>query len=190
MHVSLLLQYIPITTVVMYVNIIFFFFLKAHSIMQRITESKKQTWNAFFFFFLVNLYKKKSWIIACTNHLTDKHHSAKKKKSDVKLIAMPSIFQRAQVACGGLNYGVRVGKGYCKEWWGENSFTAGWPQGSTFSTGILSWKWERRVVIAFFWVKTSSRHTHTLFHTGDITSTLVTRWHLEEIMLLKETQKL
>lgn len=57
---------------------------------------------------------------------------------------MPSIFQRAQVACGGLDYGVRFGgKGCCKEWWDGNSFTAGRPQGSTFSTGTLSWKQER-----------------------------------------------
>lgn len=42
------------------------------------------------------VYKKTSWIIACTNQMTDEHHSAKKKKkSGVKLIAMASVFHRA-----------------------------------------------------------------------------------------------
>lgn len=85
-----------------------------------------------------------------------------KKKNDKK---MPSIFQRAQVASGGLDYGVRFGRdggGCCKEWWDGNSFTAGRPQGSTFSTGTLSWKRERGGCYCFLlWGQRSSWHTGT-----------------------------
>lgn len=101
----------------------------------------------------------------------DGHHSANT-QSDVKLmkkkkkvIKMPSIFQRAQVASGGLDYGVRFGRdggGCCKEWWDGNSFTAGRPQGSTFSTGTLSWKRERGGCYCFLlWGQRSSWHTGT-----------------------------
>lgn len=61
------------------------------------------------------------------------------------------------------------GKGDCKGWWGGNSFTAGSPQGSTFSTGILCWKWERRAVIAFFML--------LLKHHHDTQKTVSHRWH-------------
>lgn len=106
--------------------------------MHRVTKYKKHGMH------FVNLHKRTRWIIACTTHTTDKHHSEReKKKKEAKLIAMPSFFHRAgrgmwRVELWGK---VRVRKGYCKGWWGGgNSFTAGWPQGSTFSTGILSRK--------------------------------------------------
>lgn len=63
--------FLPITTVVMYVNI------QKSSLRHAI---KHWIQNKHGMHYFVNSYKKTSRIIACTNHITDKHHSAKKKK--------------------------------------------------------------------------------------------------------------
>lgn len=118
-------------------------------------------------------YTKSRWMIACANPIRRRASFSKYKKwcqtdEKKKMIKMPSIFQRAQVACGGLDYGVRFGRdggGCCKEWWDGNSFTAGRPQGSTFSTGILSWKRERGGCYCFLlWGQRSSWQTGTFAH--------------------------
>ena len=68
--------------------------------------------------------------------------------------------------------GVRLGRGYGKGGWGGNSFTAGRPQGSTFSTGVLYAGNEREGPELKY-------QQDTRFHIGDITRTLVSRWCLE-----------
>lgn len=136
MHVSPLPPRLPIITAVMHVDIK----NKAHSIMQSYwiktdMECLKEKYT--------EMLNKPVQIQS-----EDGHHSAFT-KSDVKWCQKqkeektPSIFQRGQAACGGLDYEGRVGGRCCKEWWDGNSFTAGRPQGSTFSTGTLSWKRER-----------------------------------------------
>lgn len=58
-----------------------------------------------------------------------------------------------------------AGGGCCKEWWDGNSFTAGRPQGSTFSTGTLSWKRERGSCYCF-WCEVKGHHDiQALSHT-------------------------
>lgn len=106
----------------------------------------------------VNLHKKTSWIIACTKYLIQTSTIQQKKKK--KWRQTDSNGQHLPNSTGGMWRAELWGGGgegtLVKNDGGENSFTAGWPQGNTFSTGVLSWKWERRVVTASYWVKTSS----------------------------------
>lgn len=75
------------------------------------------------------------------------------------------------------------GGGCCKEWWDGNSFTAGRPQGSTFSTGTLSWKRERGSCYCFCCEVKGHHDIQALSHTP----TLVTRQRT--VMLLKRKSK-
>lgn len=152
-------------TTVVNVNIICIY-IKAHFLMQRIRAQKKKS-NMFFFCFC-KLYKNTIWNTACEKYFTDKHTQKTK-----KVIFKQSNGQhlpeqhRQHVEGWAMGWGGEEGGGRCKEWWSKHSFTAGWPQGSTFLQDSYAENKRRKPLCYFCWVFFVKTSSNTELHISD-----------------------